>query len=806
LNFLSNLGTSLWNGISTVASDISGLAQQGLQRTGNLLGSLANLFPGGSSYAASANDAYNSATSVKNPLTPAPGPQTINTAVLPSSGQKDPFGNTIYNYQGQPTAIDKYGQVNQLGTMQAQSGSVGQSGYQAPQYTYTSTPQAPQYGAGQVDSFGRVSSPSQGNPYFDLNGNYVIPKQAFTGLSGSGTTQTSFSTPMTPTLAAQGQPGHSAFTGTLGSTGGLSTPAMITNPSEDEKKRQAGGITDILKGAAGQAFANSPITGPLAGLLQGGKSLLSFMGGNQVGNTVIPQNVPQVTPPTEDFSVKLPQQPINSGDLIAGRDNTNTGTTGGNYDIQDLNTKIASDYTTNYNQQLQQNPIPPPNQIIKDNIPEDVTAALQGSPEATKAWADYATQNTSMANLMAKRVDVMKQVQAITDTYKGVVNEIKANPNLPKKLALRRLEEVNKSQKDNLQGLLNEQQILEQSISDQKDIVNNAFQIGKAADDKAATAKRLSLDYLTIMVNSHAIGGFSESDIAQFSQSTGISATTLRNLKSAANNPDTKTTQLDDGTLIAIKTAPNGSVTTQVLGKFTKPVTVTPMDPASVDYYAQQYNLTRTLPAMGNGSGAVKTQILNRAAQLAAQGGQTAGDIVSNGASFKADSASLSKLQTTLDSVTAFEGTAKQNLQNYIALAKNVIDTKSPVVNQVFRGGARQITGSGAQAAADAARVVAFTEIAKVLNNPTSSATLSDSSRNEANSMLNGDYTIPQLMDVANVLIQDMENRKTFTQSQINLIKGRLSGSSSVTPTSSTSSTSTNSSTPPLSSFNFKII
>lgn len=196
----------------------------------------------------------------------------------------------------------------------------------------------------------------------------------------------------------------------------------------------------------------------------------------------------------------------------------------------------------------------------------------------------------------------------------------------------------------------------------------------------------------------------------------------------------------------------------------------------AISMAAQQYIQTGILPALGNGGAAIKGAILNKAAEMAKANGQDGLAITLNKAAFAADKESLSNLQKNLDATTAFEGTAKKNLDLFLDKAKLAIDTGSPLANKVFRGGARAVTGSDAQAAMDAARVTAFTEIAKVLNNPTSSGVLSDSARTEAEKVLNGDYTLPQLVAAGNVLKQDMNNRRTEYQNQVNVIKGRISG------------------------------
>lgn len=172
---------------------------------------------------------------------------------------------------------------------------------------------------------------------------------------------------------------------------------------------------------------------------------------------------------------------------------------------------------------------------------------------------------------------------------------------------------------------------------------------------------------------------------------------------------------------------------------------------------------------------ALMMRVEKRAAELAKEYNISTADTQAAKMGQKGDSASFSKLQATLDAINAFEGTAHKNLDQFIGQAKQTIDTGLPWANQVFRGGARMI-GDPNAAAFEAARTVAFTEVAKVLNNPTSAAVLSDSARKEAEKILDGSYTLAQLMKVADLLKQDMTNRKTETQRALNDIQKRTKG------------------------------
>jgi hypothetical protein len=142
----------------------------------------------------------------------------------------------------------------------------------------------------------------------------------------------------------------------------------------------------------------------------------------------------------------------------------------------------------------------------------------------------------------------------------------------------------------------------------------------------------------------------------------------------------------------------------------------------------------------------------------------------------QADIASLKKMQTNFDNVTAFENTAGKNLDTFLKTAKGVIDSGSPLINSPLRSVSDRMAGSDKQAAFNAARATALTEISKVLNSSNASGVLSDSARHEVGELIGPNATLKQVYAAANILKQDMANRRTSYQDQINEIKGRMSG------------------------------
>lgn len=191
-----------------------------------------------------------------------------------------------------------------------------------------------------------------------------------------------------------------------------------------------------------------------------------------------------------------------------------------------------------------------------------------------------------------------------------------------------------------------------------------------------------------------------------------------------------------------------------------------------IDIAARNYLKTGVMPPLGMGDKTTRQRIINRSAEL---GGADA-DIASNKAIFGSDSASLKKLQGQRDAVGAFEGTALKNLDVFLDAAKQIPDTKSPVLNKPIRSIDEKVLGSPELTAYNVARTTVIPEFAKILSNPGLSGQLTDSARHEIENVLSGDATLAQTLAAVNVLKKDAENRRTEFDRQIEEVKGRMKG------------------------------
>lgn len=172
----------------------------------------------------------------------------------------------------------------------------------------------------------------------------------------------------------------------------------------------------------------------------------------------------------------------------------------------------------------------------------------------------------------------------------------------------------------------------------------------------------------------------------------------------------------------------------------------------------------------------LRNEILNAAAAKLKENGATP-DLGSAKADFKANQASLTNIQKQRDQIVSFENTALKNLGVFEGLAKNMVDTSSPILNKPVRYLAAQAAGSPGQAAANAALQTVIPEFAKINSGAMGNAAVSDSTRHEIANIMRGDATLGQILAVSRVLRQDAANRHQSLDQQLSEIRGRIGGS-----------------------------
>lgn len=373
----------------------------------------------------------------------------------------------------------------------------------------------------RTDQFGRVSNSSQGNPYY-VGDKLVIPQTGFSGLSGSGGSGGSggagFSSTPATMQGTQGG-GGSAFTGLLsgvGSTGGSSTTSDEQQRLDAQKKD-----TRLL----------SPQT---AGAVN-----------NIVNQPKQPLNAPAVPNVIDASYLQEAQKTLNSI--------SSAGSSLSEVDKQTLLDNLAQNLVSAKSKLDQQYSLP--TNPVEDTAPQLEFINTSEDPFGVKQAIDaYKMANTDLGSLLTTRVELMKNVQALNQAYAPIIKDIKTNPDLPKALSRRRLEDLAVTQKETLQGFLDQLSIVNQQVSDQNEMVDRAFNIVTNAQSQTNKNQDNMRANLQLMINSGAIAGFNQADIQNYSRSLGVSPESLKSLRESALNPkqDIITNEDANGNLVAL--------------------------------------------------------------------------------------------------------------------------------------------------------------------------------------------------------------------------------------------------------------
>lgn len=435
------------------------------------------------------------------------------------------------NINGQPAYVGpdgkaivygEGGKINDMATMMANSGSLNSQGQNVPNsyvpnssnvaggirpstYSAPAAPEKPKWVA-PTDEYGRAASKDQGFAYYDAKGNYIVPKTGFGGLSGGG--GEGFT--MTPPTGMQGEPGGggSAFTGLLGSVG-TSTASGGTSLTEEEKAA---------------AKKNTQVLTPNVSPTTAGA--INAMTANPQSKFSAPP-----VPETIDAGWLSEVQKTISGVAGAGSTLSNNERS---VIINQLTSNLVAAKT-----KLDQQTAMPENPVVDTQEQMDFINSQQDPFGVRQAIDQFKAEQTNLGQLQNTRVELMKNVQALNEAYKPIIDDIKHNPDLPKGLARRRLEDLATTQKTTLQGFLDQLEIVGQQISDQNETVNRNFQIVTFANTQQNQFQDNLRANLQMMINSGAIAGFSTKDINSYAQAIGISPDALLKAKNDALKPKT---------------------------------------------------------------------------------------------------------------------------------------------------------------------------------------------------------------------------------------------------------------------------
>ncbi len=190
------------------------------------------------------------------------------------------------------------------------------------------------------------------------------------------------------------------------------------------------------------------------------------------------------------------------------------------------------------------------------------------------------------------------------------------------------------------------------------------------------------------------------------------------------------------------------------------------------DAAAARYNIDGTLPPMGMGKDGARARedILNRAAMQAKSSGATPEEQRVTQIGNKANTASLTKLQSQESMVGAFEKTFNKNADIATEYSKKVDRTGVPVVNSWINAGKRAITGNPELSAYDAAVKATVNEYTKIISGSMGNTPMAEGEIKKVEGLLNAAQTPQQVNEVISFMKRETQNRmKGFAEQKAEL-------------------------------------
>ena len=199
------------------------------------------------------------------------------------------------------------------------------------------------------------------------------------------------------------------------------------------------------------------------------------------------------------------------------------------------------------------------------------------------------------------------------------------------------------------------------------------------------------------------------------------------------------------------------------------------LNPAALDMEATQLLLTGQMPSLGMGGTRERVQVINRAAEMAAEQGHTVEDYIAGRATWKADVSSLSQITKISDAVQGFENTALENMKVAESLMNKGAGTRAgPVINRWFQAG-KSATGDPDVAAFNTAMGTVAGEYGKIISGGSASiAATPEGARKEAADWLDKIQSPEAIRAQFSVARRDMENRKNSLFRQRGFIQQRI--------------------------------
>lgn len=197
---------------------------------------------------------------------------------------------------------------------------------------------------------------------------------------------------------------------------------------------------------------------------------------------------------------------------------------------------------------------PLPDELVEET-PEQIDFLSQFPQEeqfSVQQAMDEARRELGLTNLTKEREETKRDLLAIEEVFDQAIEDIRNNPDMPKGLAKRRMEELERVYGPQYKRLQGQLEIIEQSISDANTLLNQEFQVIQEEERQRRNRMQDSRSLLQTYIDTGAIANFSENDIQVIAQSTGIPFNALISMRNKAQSEGDELLSVDQAEKLGV--------------------------------------------------------------------------------------------------------------------------------------------------------------------------------------------------------------------------------------------------------------
>lgn len=292
--------------------------------------------------------------------------------------------------------------------------------------------------------------------------------------------------------------------------GGINTPSIITPEEQPKSKKQPQFTMVTLDQARQMGLQGAGQSGVFKDAQGNFYGISNVQIDNKFGYKTLPDGRTIIDVTKQDmgaqpFRSSLETDPISAENLISGKAEKPIKSD------QELQNDLQNKVIDNVSKEP-----PTPSEPVVDNANQQAAINSSSDPFGLSKAFDAFRAQIGMPAKQAEVIDLMKQKKALEAGLQAIIKDIQDNPDLPKGLAARRIEQFTNTNAVNLKRLQGDIEIAQKQLDDMNKELDDRFGIAKFGIEKQITQQEQERDNARQQIGQYITSGaFAEFSDAQ---------------------------------------------------------------------------------------------------------------------------------------------------------------------------------------------------------------------------------------------------------------------------------------------------